>query len=376
MNLTPELGRLRYPIMFVLSLGLGLYFTPQIRKVALRYGIVDRPDGSLKAHQQPTPYLGGLAIFLAFLFSTALTYEFTHQVLGLLLAATIIVATGLFDDLKVLSPRAKLVGQIIAAFVLIKAEIMIQLSFLPLWATLLLTVLWLVGVTNAINLIDVSDGLAAGVASIAGMFLYIVSLWNGHTTIAMLTLALVGASLGFLAYNRAPARIFLGDTGSMFLGFMLAALAMSGHYTFQNRLGAFAPAVVLGVPIFDTLFVMGIRWARGIPLMQGSPDHFAVRLRRHGASAGLIALVAYLASIVLGVAALWLCQTTTERGAIILAGLAALALATWVALVRLGRGPTAKPTLPPARASVDAPPPPEPDIQTPPTLNPDIPRKV
>jgi UDP-GlcNAc:undecaprenyl-phosphate GlcNAc-1-phosphate transferase len=196
----------------------------------------------------------------------------------------------------------------------------------------------LVGLTNAINLIDVSDGLAAGVASIAGIFLYVVAIWNENTTFAMVTLALVGSVLGFLAYNRPPAKIFLGDSGSMFIGFMLGALAMNRHYTFNHPVGAAAPIVILGVPIFDTVFVIGARLARGIPVMRGSPDHFAVRLRNHGFQASTIALMAYLASGFLGAVALLICEVAMPVAIGILAGLALLSSLVVVGLWRLGRG--------------------------------------
>jgi UDP-GlcNAc:undecaprenyl-phosphate GlcNAc-1-phosphate transferase len=343
MDLTPNLGSFRYVAAFLGALLLALYFTPLIRRGAIRYGVVDNPDGRLKQHREPIAYLGGVAVYLAFLFALAFTYDFTKEVLGLLLAASIVMALGLFDDLKVLSPGVKLAGQVVAALVLVKAGILIRLTFLPDGVALALTVFWLVGVTNALNLIDVSDGLAAGCAAIAGLFLYIVSLWNGHTTLAMVTLALVGAALGFLAYNRPPARIFLGDTGSMFLGFMLGALAMSGHYTFRHRWAALAPVVILGVPIFDTLYVMGVRWARGIPLMRGSPDHFAVRMRNNGYRAGVIAATAYGAALLLGGAGLALCLVPAAVAPFLLAALAAVAVVVVLRLRKLGRGPAASP---------------------------------
>lgn len=329
---------MRYPIAFVVAFGLSLYFTPLVRKAAVAYGVVDRPDAKLKRHLEPTPYLGGIAVYLSFLFALALAYEFTSNVLGLLLGGSIIVMLGLFDDLKVLSPQVKLVGQVVAALVLIKADIMIRLTFLPDGIRVALTLLWLVGMTNAINLIDVSDGLAAGVASIAGMFLYAIAVFNGADNVAMLTLALVGATLGFLGFNRPPARIYLGDAGSMFLGFMLGALAMTGHYTFNHRLAAVAPLVILGVPLFDTCYVMGVRAIRGIPVMQGSPDHFAVRLRNNGLRAGLIAVVTYAISVFLGASALALCYVPQAAAYAILGTLLTLAGAAVWGLHRLGRG--------------------------------------
>lgn len=349
MDLTVDLGPLQYPVAFGLAFALAAYLTPLIRRGALAYGVVDRPDGRLKQQAEPVAYLGGVAIYLAFLFALAFTYDFERSVLGLLLAASIVVMLGLFDDLKVLSPLLKLAGQTVAALVLIKAGVLIQLSFLPPIAALLLTLVWLVGMTNAINLIDVSDGLAAGTASVAGIFLYVVALMSGDETIAVLTVALVGAALGFLIHNRPPATIYLGDTGSMFLGFMLGALAMRGHYTFEHRLAALAPVVILGVPIFDTLYVMGVRAYRGLPLMVGSPDHFAVRLRNNGFSAGLIAVLAYGVGTALGLAALAMILLPATAAASVLGGVMVVAAGAVWALWRLGRGPEAWPARSPPR---------------------------
>jgi UDP-GlcNAc:undecaprenyl-phosphate GlcNAc-1-phosphate transferase len=339
LDLTLDLGAMRYPTAFIAALAISLYFTPLIRRGAIHYKVLDNPDSALKQHREPTPYLGGIAIYLSFLFSLAFTYDFNAPILALLLSASIIVMLGLFDDLKVLSPTVKLAGQLVAALVCVKAGVMVKLTILPDWIALLLTVFWLVGATNALNLIDVSDGLASGVAAIAGTFLYIVALWNGDTPIAMMTLALVGSALGFLAYNRAPAKIFLGDAGSMFLGFMLGALAMNGHYTFKHPVAAIAPVLILGVPIFDTVFVMGARAVRRIPLMRGSPDHFAVRLRNHGYRPVVIALISYVASGLLGAAALLMCVVSWEAALIILGVVALLAAGVVLRLRQIGRGP-------------------------------------
>jgi UDP-GlcNAc:undecaprenyl-phosphate GlcNAc-1-phosphate transferase len=348
MDLVLDLGAARNPVSLCIAFGMSLYFTPVIRRGAISYGVLDHPNTALKKHTQATPYLGGVAIYLSFLFALAFSFPFTKEVLGILLGASIVVSIGLFDDLKVLSPRVKLAGQVVAALVLIKSDVYIKLSFIPEWAALILSVLWLVGVTNAINLIDVSDGLAAGVSSIAGLFLYVVALENGDSTVASLVLPLVGATLGFLAYNRPPARIFMGDTGSMFLGFMLAALAMLGRYTVIHRhLAAVAPVIILGVPIFDTFFVMGARAIRGIPLMRGSPDHFAVRLRNHGVPAGKIALFSYAVSTLLGILAVLLCRLPREAGYGIVGFVLLLALGAVLVLWKLGRGPQPpKPTPP------------------------------
>ena len=340
-DLSLDLGAARYPAAFVAALLISLYFTPVVRRAAIKYGVMDVPNTNLKAHKEPTPYLGGVSIFLSFLFALALSYQgaFTGKVTGILLSASIIVMLGLFDDLKVLSPKVKMAGQVVATLVLVKSGIMVQLSFLDPWANLMLTVFWMVGITNAINLIDVSDGLAAGVTSIAGMFFYIIALRRDPQIIPMLVLPLVGATLGFLAYNRPPARIYMGDTGSMFLGYMLGTIAMIGKYTEgHHRLAWIAPIIILGIPIFDTLFVMGVRAVRRIPIMGGSPDHFAVRMRNNGVSAGNIALRSYLAAFVLGAAGLMVCLKDMTTAAAIGGGVILTSLAVVIWLWRLGRG--------------------------------------
>lgn len=283
---------------FVASLGLALYLTPIMRQGALRFGVLDAPDGRLKNHGASVPYLGGIAIYLAFLVTLALVFEFRVQLLGLLLGATIMVMMGLFDDLRVLPPRLKFVGQLLAAWVLIKSEISIQLVIIPEWLRIPLTVFWLVGITNAFNILDVSDGLTSGTATIAALALFVLAVVSGDTPIAVTALALAGATAGFLRYNQPAASIYLGDAGSLFLGFMLAALAMIGQYTRANPWGAVAPALVLFVPILETSLVSLSRLARGRSPFAGSPDHFAVRLKAAGWSANSVAWLSHGLSLV------------------------------------------------------------------------------
>lgn len=285
---------------FLLAVGLCLYLTPIVIRAAIRYDIVDRPDGRLKTHRKPTAYLGGISIYLAFLFSLSLTIKFSEVVLGLLLSGTIVCLLGIIDDMRALSPKLKLVGQAIAVFVLIKSGVSIQVVFLPEVICLGLTFLWLMTTINAFNIIDVMDGLSTAVGITAAGVLFGVALLNGRPMIAVLTIALAGAMLGFLRYNIRPARIYLGDAGSMFLGLMLGALAMVGSYTEHNMLGCIAPVLILGVPLFDTLFVMYIRWRRGQPVIIGSPDHFALRLRKWRLSTRQTVALSCTAGLVLG----------------------------------------------------------------------------
>jgi len=296
-----------YFLTFILSLLLALYGTPLARQAAIKFGIVDKPDGNLKVQRDPVPYLGGLAIYMAYLLSLSLTFEFSHELLAIMLGGTIIVLLGLIDDFGVLKPEVKLVGQVIAAFVLIKSGTMIYLTFIPLWLRIFLTGLWIVGITNAFNIIDVMDGLSAGVAVIAAVTLSIVAMQNDKITVAVMAVSLAGAALGFLKYNFNPARIYMGDTGSMFLGFTLSALSIGntvGSYTKMNIFGFIAPVMILGVPVFDTLFVMFFRWRRRQSMFHGSNDHFAIRLKKAGWPVRRIVLASYAASVFMSVLAL------------------------------------------------------------------------
>jgi UDP-GlcNAc:undecaprenyl-phosphate GlcNAc-1-phosphate transferase len=291
---------LLYLLTFVLALLLALYGVPLARRAALQFNIVDRPDGRLKHQPEPVPYFGGLAVYLAFLVSLALTLEFRQDVLGLVLGGTLMVMLGLIDDFGVLKPWPKLIGQLIAVLVLIRSGIRIEIAAFPEWLDLALTVFWMIGVINALNIIDVMDGLAGGVSVVACLWLFVVAVVNQDAMVAVMAAALAGSLLGFLRYNFHPASIYLGDAGSLFVGLMLGALAMLGKYTAVNPAALLAPVLILGVPVFDTLFVMYVRWLRGIPAFLGSPDHFALRLRRWPLSVPQVAVVSYAAALLLG----------------------------------------------------------------------------
>jgi UDP-GlcNAc:undecaprenyl-phosphate GlcNAc-1-phosphate transferase len=291
---------------FCLSIAFGLYWTPLMGKAAGRLGIVDHPDGGLKDHREAVPYLGGLAIFVSFLLTVGVFTEFEVETLGYLLSGTIILLVGLIDDFGVLTPSQKLLGQTLAALVLIKSGTFIKLEFVPWFLVVPLTVLWLVAVTNAFNIIDVIDGLAAGVGTIGALIVTLANLLAGRHAAAFLAIVLAGATIGFLRHNFHPAKIYLGDAGSLFLGFMLAALSMNAGYTRYNLLAAIGPILILGVPIFDLAFVVFIRWRKGIPVMRGSPDHFALRLLRWRLSVRTTAVVSYGGAALLGAAAILL----------------------------------------------------------------------
>jgi UDP-GlcNAc:undecaprenyl-phosphate GlcNAc-1-phosphate transferase len=320
---------------FIVALILSLYLTPVMRRAALQFGIVDRPDGRLKKHRRPMPYLGGIAIYLSFLLALAFSFRFDQVLLGLLLAGTIVLLLGLIDDLGFLKTWVKFVGQLIAVLVLVKSGIFIKLAFLPLYVRIPLTFLWLVGMINAFNIIDVMDGLSGGVALFASFAFFSVSLLNGRITIAIVAITLAGSLLGFLRYNFHPAKIYLGDTGSMFLGFMMGALAINGSYTEKDVLGFLAPIVILGIPIFDTVQVIVARWRKGIPIYQGSPDHYALRLRAAGISVRGVIWLSYAAAVLLGLLGILLMNLASFYQVLTVSVL--LALAGIISIVGLQR---------------------------------------
>ncbi|KPJ58988.1 MAG: hypothetical protein AMJ42_02350 [Deltaproteobacteria bacterium DG_8] len=312
---------LLYFFTFTLAFLLSLYLTPLVKKAALQFGIIDKPDGKLKQHRAPVAYLGGLAVYLSFLISLALTFSFDREVLGILLAGTIVVVLGLIDDFGVLSPVVKLLGQCIAILVLIRSGIYIKLEFLPWYVSFPLSFLWLIGITNAFNIIDVMDGLSSGVGLICSLILFVVGIWNESIIIAIMAISLGGSLLGFLYYNFEPAKIYLGDTGSMFIGMMMGALAMIGHYTSSSNLACLAPVIMLGIPIFDTLFVIYIRWSRGMPIIAGSPDHFALRLRKWRLSTKQTVIASYIISAMFGCVALLLMSVSDYEALLIVLAL-------------------------------------------------------
>jgi UDP-GlcNAc:undecaprenyl-phosphate GlcNAc-1-phosphate transferase len=322
-------------LTFLMAVLLSIYGVPLARRAALKFGIVDSPDGRLKHQREPVPYLGGLAIYLAFLVSLAFTFEFRQDVLGIVLSGTLIVMLGLIDDFGVLSPGTKLAGQFLAVFVLIKSGIRIEIASLPDWIDIALTVFWMIGIINAFNLLDIMDGLSAGIGVISAAFLCVVAILNGDQTIAFMLAALMGSLLGFLRYNWRPASIYMGDSGAMFIGLMLGALSMIGKYTEGHSVSLLSPVLILGMPIFDTLFVMYIRFLRGLPVFLGSPDHIAIRLRHWGLSVSQVVLLSYVGAAVLGGIGL-LVMAVPQDVAVILSGVTMMGLAAAaVALTRV-----------------------------------------
>jgi len=315
---------IRYGAAFTLSFVFAYCWTPLMRRAALQLGILDNPDGKLKNHNGAVPYFGGLAVYLAFLLTVGVLTDFKTETLGLLLSGTIALMVGLIDDFGVLTPSQKLLGQALAALVLVKSGTYIKLTYLPVWVAIPLSVLWILAVMNALNIIDILDGLASGVAAIAALSIAIANYISGRGAVAFLCIVLCGAILGFLRHNFHPAKIYLGDAGSLFIGFMLASLSMNAGYTRVNLLAVISPVLILGIPLFDLALVMWIRWRSGIPVTKGSPDHFALRLRRCSLSVRETAVTTYIVAVLLSGAALLMSHIALEWAVATMGGMLSL----------------------------------------------------
>ncbi|MDI6617589.1 MAG: MraY family glycosyltransferase [Clostridiales bacterium] len=317
-------------LMFCTALIVSLTVTPFVKKFAVKVGAMDVPKDNRRVHKVPIPLIGGLAIYLAFTVVVLIFMPkpFSRTITGLLLGGTVITAAGLIDDLRPLSPKMKLLLQIIASGVLVYFGVTVKFVTNPFdrvtgmsdigFLSIPATVFWIVGVTNAFNLIDGLDGLAAGVAAISCITLFIVSVLNNRMTAAMLTAALAGSSIGFIPYNFNPAKIFMGDTGAQFLGFMLAAISIEGAIKSAAAIVITVPILALGLPIYDTLIAIVRRCINKKPVMQGDKGHLHHRLLDMGLSQKQAVTVMYIISALLGITAIFATELTTVQSFIIL----------------------------------------------------------
>jgi UDP-GlcNAc:undecaprenyl-phosphate GlcNAc-1-phosphate transferase len=306
---------------FMTALVLAIAATYGVRALALRLGIVDVPDGRRRLHEHPVPRVGGVAIYVAFTLVLATAAAFLpldelrqQRVLAVLLGGAAIFGIGLFDDLRGLSARTKFGLELVVATLLYAAGVSIDavsvpgvgsVALLPS-ASFLITVLWLVGITNAFNLLDGSDGVAAGSAVFAAGALAVVSLATGHAVGALVALTLAAATLGFLVFNFPPASIFLGDCGSLFLGFVLAVTGLMTTQTASTMMAVAIPVVSLGLPILDTLLAMARRFLRREPLFNPDRGHIHHRLSDLGHSPRKVVLLLYAASAACALLSLFL----------------------------------------------------------------------
>lgn len=319
------------------ALGASLILTPIIRKLSLKYGMVDHPN-ERKIHKVAVPYGGGIAIFLAFLAVFLLVGDFQLSHLGLLLGALIVLITGIMDDKRGLRAPVKLSLQCLAAITAISFGLRFDMSMILRgnleqfqYLAVPLTFAWIVGIINAINLIDGLDGLAGGVSMIAAFTLAIVSWANGNPGVAYLSLALGAAALGFLPYNL-KSKIFMGDAGSMFLGYSLATLSIMGSVKLATAFSVLVPITILLIPIFDTLFAISRRLLHHKPIFSGDRQHFHHRLLDLGLSSLQAVSVIYAFSLVLSVLAIYSSQVRVRTG-YILFGISLLILLSFTSVV-------------------------------------------
>lgn len=295
---------LKYAVPFLISLALSSILTPLVRVFAFKSGLVAYPRAG-RWHKHPTALLGGIGIYSAAIISAFVIGAINKQTLGLFTGATVLFIVGLFDDKFQIKPYTKLFFQIIAACIAISFGATIGLPVNKV-VSIPLTLLWIVGVTNSFNLLDNIDGLAAGIAAISSTMIFFSSLIFANNILGVFSLILAGAALGFLPYNLNPAKIFMGDSGSMFLGYSLALISISGTTRHISNLFAtmLIPVFILSVPIFDTIFVMIMRKLRGRRIFEGGTDHTSHRLVALGLSPKKTVFLLYIISIAFGVIAL------------------------------------------------------------------------
>jgi len=326
-----------YLIVFVGVLFLAMVGTPFARKLGLRLQLMDQPDPRRKVHTVPTPRMGGVAIYLSTLVATLLLRGVFKELSGILIGASLVSFLGFWDDRVSLPAWAKLAGQLLAVALVIASGVTVQVFSYPI-VNLAITVVWLVGITNAMNLLDNMDGLSAGIAAIAAAHFSLLCALSGQYLVGALSVAVMAACIGFLVYNWNPATIFMGDSGSLFLGLTLASLGIKLRFPANVPFVTWmVPVLVLGVPIFDTTLVTVSRLRRGLnPLTTPGVDHTSHRLTYAGLSRREAVFLLYIAAFVFGLLAIFVTRATILQG-YLMGGL--VALVCLVALWRMERRP-------------------------------------
>ena len=315
---------------FAVAAVLSYFFTPPVKNFAHKVGAIDVPKDARRMHQKPIPRLGGLAIYGGFLCSILIFEQLDETMLCVLLGAAIIVALGIFDDVLALGAKLKFVVQIVAAAIPVcigDLQIGLFTNLNPLSDTPFVhlgilavpaTIIWIVGITNAVNLIDGLDGLAVGVSSIAAITMLAVALLTGNMPIAITMAALAGACIGFMPYNLNPAKIFMGDTGSTFLGYMLATVSIMGLFKFYAVISFAVPFLILGLPIFDTANAIIRRVAAGRSPMSPDRGHVHHKLIDMGFNQKQAVAILYAISATLGLTAVVLTSSGEVKAIVLL----------------------------------------------------------
>ncbi len=333
-------------IMLAFAVGFLISFasTPTVIVLARKIKAIDIPKDSRRIHKKPIPLIGGLAIFYGFLISVLCFAVMEKELMGILIGATIMVIVGVIDDMRDLNAKIKLLFQIIAAAIVIYSGVDIQYVANPfanwfgpqyinlgLWS-IPITMVWIIGVTNAINLIDGLDGLAAGVSSIASVALLSMTLLSQNVNAAIVTAALAGAGFGFLPYNFNPAKIFMGDTGSTFLGFILACISIQGVMKTYAVVSVAIPVLILGLPIFDTLFAIIRRILKRKPIMSPDRGHLHHRLLDMGFSQRQTVTILYTLTSILCLTAVVMALKDAWRGLLLVFAVVVILIVTFAVI--------------------------------------------
>lgn len=314
-------------MIFSIAFITAFFMTPFVKALAVKLNAIDVPNDSRRVHKKPIPRLGGLAILIGFImglvcYTIIVGFNdptiFNSQILGLMLGVIVIQIAGVWDDIKPISAWQKLAFQIVAAGIVVGFGVRVEFLTNPfvedgifelgVWS-IPLTMVWIVGITNAINFIDGLDGLAAGVATISSISLLFIAIYLNQPQTIVLTTALAGATMGFLPFNFNPAKIFMGETGSAFLGFTLGTISIMGLVKSYTAIAIVVPLIVLGLPIFDTAFAIVRRIVHGKSPMQADRGHLHHRLVDSGLSQRQSVIILYIISAFLGLAGIVLIET-------------------------------------------------------------------
>lgn len=305
--------------------------TPMVISLAHKVNAIDIPKDNRRVHKKPIPLMGGLAIFYGFVVSVLCFATIDREVMGILIGCVIIVTTGIIDDISDMKPIIKLVCQILAAAIVVYCDVRIEHFANPFhswfgppylvmnyWVSCSVTIFWIVGICNAVNLIDGLDGLAVGVSSISAVSLLALTLLSENLNVAIITAAVAGAAFGFLPYNFNPAKIFMGDTGALFLGFILGCISIQGALKMSTVITFAVPILILGLPIFDTIFAILRRILTGRSPMQADRGHLHHRLLDMGFSQRRVVAILYTLTAVLCMTAVVISIKGYGRGLILI----------------------------------------------------------
>ena len=321
-------------VFFALAVAFLIAFaaTPAVMSLAHKINAIDVPRDKRRVHKKPTPLIGGLAIFYGFIISVLCFAELDRETAGILIGSVIIVTVGMIDDAIDMKAIVKLLCQIIAAVIVVYSGVRIEqfanpfarwfggppYIYMNYWISVAVTVIWIVGICNAVNLIDGLDGLAVGVSSIAAICMLILTLLSQNVNVAIITAAVAGACFGFLPYNFNPAKIFMGDTGALFLGYILACISIQGFLKLSAIISFAVPIIVLGLPIFDTLFAIVRRVLTGRSPMSPDRGHLHHRLLDMGFSQKQTVAILYTITAVLCLTAVVVSTRGYARGILLI----------------------------------------------------------